>query len=100
MSRFSSIQESSGDGDSIIAEIMRRIEKAKRYPRMARKMGIEGQATVRFRIKADGKVEGVELMESSGSEILDQASLETVQRAAPFPYKAGWLKVEIVFKIL
>jgi len=42
----------------------------------------------------------VELLESSGSEILDQASLETVQRAVPFPYKEGWLKVVIVFKIL
>ena len=99
-SRFSSVQRSSGDVDSVIAEIMRRIEKAKRYPRMARKMGTEGQATVRFRIKPDGKVEGVELMESSGSEILDQASLETVQRASPLPYKEGWLKVVIVFKIL
>jgi TonB family protein len=99
-SRFSSVHGSSGDGDSVIAEIMRRIEKAKRYPRMARKMGTEGQATVRFKIKPDGKVEGVELMESSGSEILDQASLETVQRAAPLPYKEGWLKVVIVFKIL
>jgi TonB family protein len=98
--RFSSISKASGDGDSVIAEIMRRIEKAKLYPRMARKMGTEGQATVRFRIKTDGKVEGVELMESSGSEILDQASLETVQRAAPLPYKDGWLKVVIVFKIL
>ncbi len=100
ISRFSSLSKSSGDGDSVIAEIMRRIEKAKRYPRMARKMGTEGRATVRFRIKTDGKVEGVELMESSGSEILDHASLETVQRAAPFPYKDGWLKVVIVFKIL
>ena len=99
-SRFSSVHGSSGDGDSVIAEIMRRIEKAKRYPRMARKMGTEGQATVRFKIKPDGKVEGVELMESSGSEILDQASLETVQRASPLPYKEGWLKVVIVFKIL
>ncbi len=99
-SRFSSVHGSSGDGDSVIAEIMRRIEKAKRYPRMARKMGTEGQATVRFKIKPDGKVEGVELMESSGSEILDQASLETVQRAAPLPYKEGWLKVVIAFKIL
>jgi protein TonB len=98
--RFSSVPKSPGDGDSVIAEIMRRIEKAKRYPRMARKMGTEGQATVRFRIKTDGKVEGVELLESSGSEILDQASLETVQRAAPLPYKEGWLKVVIVFKIL
>ena len=99
-SRFSSVHGSSGDGDSVIAEIMRRIEKAKRYPRMARKMGTEGQATVRFKIKPNGKVEGVELMESSGSEILDQASLETVQRAAPLPYKEGWLKVVIIFKIL
>ena len=98
--RLSSVSGSSGHGDSAIAEIMRRIEKAKRYPRAARKMGTEGQATVRFRIKTDGKVEGVELLESSGSEILDQASLETVQRAAPFPYKEGWLKVVIVFKIL
>ena len=99
-SRLSSLPKKWGDGDSVIAEIMRRIEKAKRYPRMARKMGTEGQATVRFRIKTDGKVEGVELMESSGSEILDQASLETVHRAAPLPYKDGWLKVVIVFKIL
>jgi TonB family protein len=99
-SRFNSLSKSSGDGDSVIAAIMGRIEKAKRYPRMARKMGTEGQATVRFRIKTDGKVEGVELLKSSGSEILDQASLETVRRAAPFPYKEGWLKVVIVFKIL
>ncbi len=98
--RFSSVPKSSGDGDSVIAEIMRRIEKAKRYPRMARRMGTEGQATVRFRIKTDGKVEGVELLDSSGSEILDQASLETVQRSAPLPYKEGWLKVVIIFKIL
>ena len=99
-SRFSSGPESSGDGDSVIAEIMRRIEKAKRYPRAARKMGTEGQATVRFRIKTDGKVDGVELLESSGSEILDQASLETVRRAARLPYRDGWLRVVIVFKIL
>jgi len=99
-SHFGSVPGASGGGDSVIAEILRRIEKAKRYPRMARKMGTEGQAAVRFRIKPDGKVEGVELMESSGSEILDQASLETVQRAAPLPYKEGWLKVVIVFKIL
>jgi protein TonB len=98
--RFSNVPKSSGDGNSVVAEILRRIEKAKLYPRMARRMGKEGKATVRFRIKTDGKVEGVELIESSGSEILDQASIETVQRAAPLPYKEGWLKVVIVFKIL
>jgi len=99
-SRFSRAPGASGDGDSVIAEIIRRIEKAKRYPRMARKMGVEGQATVRFKLKGNGRIEKAELLETSGSEILDQASLETVQRAVPLPYKEGWLKVVIVFKIL
>jgi TonB family protein len=99
-SRLSSIPKSSGEGDPVLAAIMRRIEAAKRYPRMAQKMGIEGQAAVRFKLKPNGKVEAVELVESSGSDILDQASIETVQRAAPLPYKDGWLKVVIVFKIL
>ncbi len=99
-SRLSGVQGSSGDGGAVIAEIMRRIEKAKRYPRMARKMGVQGQATVRFKLKGNGGIEKAELLETSGSEILDQASLETIQRAAPLPYKEGWLKVVIVFKIL
>ncbi len=60
----------------------------------------EGQATVRFKLKGNGGIEKAELLETSGSEILDQASLETIQRAAPLPYKEGWLKVVIVFKIL
>jgi TonB family protein len=63
-------------------------------------MGIEGKATLRFQIKPNGKVDSVEVVESSGSEILDEASRETVQRAAPLPFKEGWLKVVIVFKIL
>ncbi len=98
--RMSNLRTSSREGDPILSEIMRRIEGAKRYPRMARKMGIEGQSTVRFTLKPNGKVDSLEVVESSGSDILDQASLETVQRAAPLPYIEGWLKVVIVFKIL
>ena len=97
--RLSNIRTSSQEGDSILSEIMRKIEGAKRYPKAARRMGIEGKATVRFKLKPNGKVDCVEMAESSGSDILDQASLETVRDAAPFPYKEGWLKVGIVFKI-
>jgi protein TonB len=86
--------------DPIFSLILRKLETAKRYPRMARKMGIEGTAVVRFKLKPEGGVEAVELVDSSGSAILDKASLETVRAAAPFPYKEGWLKVGIVFKIL
>ena len=88
-----------GELDPILSFILRKLEAAKRYPRMARKMGIEGTAVVRFRLRPEGRVEAVEIVDSSGSEILDKASLETVHAAAPFPYKAGWLRVGIVFKI-
>ncbi len=98
---MASIDRSSGGGvDPIFSLILRKLETAKRYPRMARKMGIEGTAVVRFKLKPEGGVEAVEVVDSSGSEILDKASLETVRAAAPFPYKEGWLKVGIVFKIL
>jgi TonB family protein len=86
--------------DPILLKIMRRIEEAKRYPKAARRMGIEGKTVVRFKLKPAGQVEVVEVAESSGSDILDKASVETVREAAPLPYKEGWLKVGIVFKIL
>ncbi|MDO9211052.1 MAG: energy transducer TonB [Deltaproteobacteria bacterium] len=98
--RMSNLPPSSPEKDTILLEILRKIEGAKRYPKLARKMGVEGKATVRFKLKPNGKVESVELLESSGSDLLDKASLETVQQAAPLPYKEGWLKVGIVFKIL
>jgi TonB family protein len=94
------VRPSSKEIDPTLLLIMRKIEAAKRYPKLARKMGIEGIAVVRFKLKPAGQVETVEILESSGSEILDKASLETVLDAAPLPYKEGWLKVGIVFKIL
>ena len=69
--------------DPILLKIMRRIEEAKRYPKAARRMGIEGKTVVRFKLKPGGQVEAVEVAESSGSDILDKASVETVREAAP-----------------
>jgi len=88
-----------GESDGVLSLILRKLEAAKRYPGMARRMRIEGTAVVRFKLDSGGRVETVEIVDSSGSEILDKASLETVHAAAPFPYKEGWLKVGIVFKI-
>lgn len=94
------VHGNSQGADETLLMILRKIEAAKKYPRKAQKMGIEGKALVRFKMRPNGSVETVELLESSGSEILDRASLETVRDAAPLPYKEGWLKVGIVFKIL
>ena len=97
---MSSIRSGSEAVDPTLMAIMRKIEAVKRYPKTARRMGIEGTAKVRFKVRPDGQVEAIEIVESSGSEILDEASLETIREAAPLPFKEGWLKVGIVFKIL
>ncbi len=98
--KLSKIQDSPAGMDETLLLILRKIEAVKKYPRMARRMGIEGKATVRFQIHPNGSIGAVEILESSGFEILDQASLQTVRDAAPLPYKEGWLKVGIVFKIM
>ncbi|WP_299202236.1 energy transducer TonB [uncultured Amphritea sp.] len=50
------------------------------YPRLARKLGIEGQVILRVEIGRDGSVEGLRLEQSSGSDLLDQAARSAVQR--------------------
>jgi TolA protein len=42
-------------------------------------------AEVSFRIQADGEVQDVELMKSSGDVAFDQSVLRAIRKAAPFP---------------
>jgi protein TonB len=44
-----------------------------------------GIATVRFTLDADGALLTVAIADSSGQPMLDQAALEAVTHAAPFP---------------
>jgi TonB family protein len=79
------------------AVIVSSIERVKSYPRMARERGIQGVVHLRFRVKPEGEVDSVEIVKSSGSEILDTASVRTVYRAAPMPYVKGWIEVPIAY---
>jgi TonB family protein len=73
------------------------IERTKNYPRLARERGIEGEVRLRFRLNSAGSVESVEVVKSSGYEILDRASIEAVYRAAPMPAVRGWIEVPIAY---
>ena len=79
------------------AVIVSSIERVKSYPRIARERGIQGTVHVRFRVKPEGDVDRVEVVKSSGSQILDTASVRTVYRAAPLPYVRGWIEVPIAY---
>jgi len=78
-----------GDDASLAAEYLRtlraRLERARVYPMEARDRGWSGAATVRFVIGRDGSVERLELVAGSGKRVLDEAALDAVRRASPFP---------------
>jgi TonB family protein len=87
------------DLGDLLARIRQRIEAVKRYPEDARRDSIQGTVNVRFRVRADGQLERVELVRSSGSRVLDEASLETIRRAAPFPPVRGWVQVPLAYTL-
>lgn len=69
------------------------IERVKKYPRLARERGMEGVVRLRFMLNHAGGVDAIELVKSSGHEILDSASIRAVYRAAPMPYVNGWVEM-------
>jgi len=73
------------------------LERAKTYPRVARERGVEGVVLVRFKVLPTGEIEKVDVVKSSGSDILDTASVRTVYRAAPMPFVNGWVEVPMSY---
>jgi protein TonB len=73
------------------------LNKHKRYPSEARSRGEQGVALVSYSIDRSGKVIAARLDKSSGSALLDQAALDALDRASPFPAPPADL-VDITFK--
>ena len=64
-------------------QVRRKLASAQRYPRAAN--GASGDVLVSFTVLASGALSGLRIQVSSGNPVLDQAALDTVARAAPFP---------------
>ena len=54
------------------------------YPREARSKGIFGQVQLVVVLLADGRIKRIEVSKGSGSRLLDQAAVRSVQLASPF----------------
>jgi TonB family protein len=79
------------------AAIESAIERTKSYPRIARARGIEGVVRLRFKLNPEGSIEKIEILESSGSKILDNASVRAVYRAVPMPAVSGWVEMPMKY---
>ena len=66
-------------------QVVSRLRRSLSYPSQARRQRISGEVHVAFTIAGNGAVSRVRVVRSSGHGVLDEAALQTVQRAAPFP---------------
>ncbi|MDO9414965.1 cell envelope integrity protein TolA [Pararhizobium sp.] len=66
-------------------KVRSKLNRAFRYPSAAQRERLRGTALVRFTVNSGGGVSGVSIARSAGSSILDQAAMDTVRRASPFP---------------
>jgi TonB family protein len=66
-----------------------RLNQFKRYPHPARVRAQQGIAKVAFVLDSAGHVLSSRIVQSSGSPILDQESLDLLERAQPFPVPPG-----------
>lgn len=83
-----------------------KIESKKKYPPAAQQRQIEGRVVVGFTLGPEGQVASAEIVESSRHSALDQAALDAVRSAAPFPRPPSNLfdgplemKITIVFEL-
>jgi protein TonB len=83
----------------------RAIEREKRYPLSARRLGREGTASVAFQLRPDGAIDGLQVAASSGEPALDRAALRAVKGISPFNEAGRYLdetapfRVDIAFRL-
>jgi protein TonB len=78
---------------------------APEYPSLAQRRGWEGTVLLRVRVLANGKPSEIQLQNSSGRDVLDQAAVRAVQRWTFVPAKRGevaqegWVTVPLDFRL-
>ena len=69
-------------------------KKYKHYPEMARKQRLTGTVIVSIEIRSDGTIDDVQIEQSSGTAMLDQAAVQSVRRASPTPPFPGGVQAK------
>jgi len=73
-------------------KIKQSIESRWEYPEIALRYGLQGRLALQFMIGANGQLEQLRLVRSSGSQVLDEEAVRAIRAAAPFPPIPAWIK--------
>ena len=74
-----------------------KIEKHRKYPRVAKRLGYQGTTTLSFALSHNGDLKVLQVADPSGHSMLDEAALAAVQRIMPLkpPAMIGDTLIEI-----
>lgn len=75
-----------------VGKIRQSIESEWQYPEIALRYGLQGKLALEFTILGNGQLEGLRLLRSSGSSLLDDEALRAIKAATPFPAIPPWIK--------
>lgn len=93
----------SGSRESVLRyqdSVKQKIQREKRYPRSALRLGREGCAKVSFTLVTSGKIKDIRLLGPSGIGELDAEAVDAVKRAGPFsPFPDGAGAAEMGFEL-
>lgn len=100
MNRDDSDADLNGLRGLFTGKVRQRIANAKYYPRIARRRGMEGQPIIAFTLDKTGRLMKVDLAQTSGYQLLDQAAVRAVHQAEPYPEIPDELKTDTLhFKL-
>jgi len=87
-----------GDGHGLVPPSYVR-QPQPRYPSVARQQGWQGTAVLRVEVQTNGRAGAVEVLHSSGHQVLDDAAVDAVRRARFRTDAATWVEVPITFRL-
>ena len=84
--RMTSVSAKSADAAAYMHYFEEKVEQVGNvnYPKEARSQGIFGQVQLIVVLLADGRIKRIQVSKGSGSRLLDQAAVRSVQLASPF----------------
>jgi len=71
--------------DNYLSKLVRHLSAYRDYPRRARRLGMQGTPVVVFEFDRAGRLLNYRLLRGSSHRILDDAALNMLQEASPFP---------------
>lgn len=83
----------------VISIIYKELKQHFTYPALAQKRNWQGKVELSLRVTSAGKIEDVQLNNSSGYSILDQAAISSLLRVDNLPKISSWLPYDINLKL-